>query len=440
MVRLDKYQDQAIRYLIDNNFSILGDEPGVGKTYPAIYAALHNYKANEQQPILIVAPAYLAYNWKYELMQCGETEDNICIVQGTMKAKKKMLLEPYKWYIISYALTARKEYLNLLLPLSFSSIIYDEAHRLRGRNSLRTKAAYKLRKKTNNLYMLTGTPTVANAGDMFPLLKLCAPKTFTSYWKFVDQHCYLIRTPWTTKIGRLRNEDSFHKLLENYMLRRKLSETNPQLKEAIEQTIIVELSDSSKAIYKKAKQDYLLVNEDQETPLLSGGALVAALRRLTIEDNSKVEAVAGLLEDHSQEQIVIFCWYRNTVERVLQRLERFSRPVAAITGATSNRRRNELIAQFKQQDTGVLVATLGALKEGVNLQFAHTAIFIEEDWLAATNEQATGRLRRRGQLEPVVKYIILARKTIDQSVHRVQQRRAEQSLEAVLSEEFRNES
>ncbi len=428
MIQLAPYQTKAKDWLCKHPFTILGDEPGVGKTHPAIFAALQQTSCS---PNLIICPAYLATNWAYELERSGETD--VTVIVGTAKVKKLLLAQNHKWTIMSYALLARFEYEKILLKRNWASLIFDEAHRLRGRNSLRTKAAYRLRKHVDRIWMLTGTPLVANAGDLFPLLKLCDPQEHSSYWRFVGEHCHLIQTPWATKIGKLKNETAFYDLLRKYMLRRKLVDMLPDIPEVVEQTITVELSNKNRSKYQQAKKDYWLDGK----PLLSGGAVVTVLRQLTSEDGAKIDAVDGLIADLPNEKIVIFAWYRSTVHRIVQTLQENYKGVYSITGATIWPDRQAKIDLFKQGGQKFLVATLGALREGVNLQCARIVIFVEEDWLAATNEQATARLLRRGQERTVLKYCIHARKTVDESVHRIQQRRADMSLRAVLEEEFK---
>lgn len=432
MIDLAPYQTKARNWLNKHPFTILGDEPGVGKTHPAIFAA---QQQTSQSPNLITCPAYLADNWAYELERCGETD--IVVVTGTAWRKQDLLQQNHKWTIMSYALLARYEYEKILLDRTWATLIFDEAHRLRGRNSLRTKAAYRLRKQVDRIWMLTGTPVVANAGDLFPLLKLCDPKEFSSYWRFVGEHCHLTQTPWATKIGKLKDETAFYDLLRKYILRRKLTDMLPDIPEVLEQTITVELTSENHRKYQKAKKEYWLDGK----PLTSGGAVVTALRQLTSADGTKVKAVVELIDDLPDERVVIFAWYRSTVSNLIEKLSSRLPPdrIYSITGGTSYSERSQIIRSFQQPGQRILVATLGAMKEGVNLQCARIVIFIEEDWLAATNEQAVARLRRRGQDKTVLKYCIHAKKTVDESVHRIQQRRANMSLQAVLEEEFKHE-
>jgi len=425
MIQLAPYQTKAEEWLRKNPFTILGDEPGVGKTHPAIFAA------QQQGPNLIICPAYLATNWKHELERCGETD--IVVIVGSAKVKKLLLQQNYKWTIMSYALLARSEYEKILQQCAWASLIFDEAHRLRGRNSLRTKAAYRLRKRTDRIWMLTGTPLVANAGDLFPLLKLCDPQEYSSYWRFVGEHCHLTQTPWATKIGKLKNEAVFYDLLRKHMLRRKLVDMLPDIPKVVEQKITVELTGINRTRYQRAKKEYRL----DDKPLLSGGAMITALRQLTSSDGTKIKALDGLISDLPEEKIVIFAWYRSTVHKIVEKLQENYKGIYCVTGATPWKARQNKIDLFEQGGQKFLVATLGALREGVNLQCARIVIFVEEDWLAATNEQATARLLRRGQERTVLKYSIHARKTVDESVHRIQQRRADMSLQAVINEEFR---
>jgi len=93
------YQKQAVKFFeINNGISILGDQPGVGKTLPAFaYAAKHKFKT------LVICPASLKLNWRKEILEF--TNEKAFIYK--FKPKKKSKIQAHKkedslFHIVNY--------------------------------------------------------------------------------------------------------------------------------------------------------------------------------------------------------------------------------------------------------------------------------------------------------------------------------------------------
>lgn len=429
MIELSGYQVVAKDWLLKHNYGILGDEPGVGKTFPAIEAGkeLRGRK-------LVVCPAYLIPNWYVALARCDETD--VVAVQGSAQDKKELLLLEATWFIMSYETFSRTDYNRLISYHYWDAVIFDEAHRLKGRKSVRTSVAYHFRHNALRIWMLTGTPIMSNGGDIFPLLHMCNPKLFSSYWSFVETNCKLVKTPWATEVRGPRDKSGFEELLKPYMLRRKLGEVLPEIPDLVEEIVYTELTEALRKRYKLAKEEYKATyGEGTEEYRLQAAGLLSSLRDLTVD--AKLEPLKGLLEDiPNNEQVVVFTWYKAAHRAVMEKL---GDDAAGFTGEVSPLERVGIIGRFQKGDFRILVANLAVMTEGVDLQNARHVVFAEEDWVGAVNDQASARLRRRGQHDTVIKHVIITRRTIDERVHRVQERRVQMSLSKIIDEELRSE-
>lgn len=428
MIILSDYQLTSYNWLKQNKKIILADSPGCGKTHPAIFAA-----KDIQGLKLIVCPAYLSVQWEVELNNCNETD--IVMINGSVPVTERLRLfdEKHLWTITSYEMFLRNGWLERFIK-HFSVAIFDEAHRLRNRNSKRTVAAIEFCKTVPNAYFLTGTPLVNNGGDIFPLLKIIDKKKFSSYWKFVNEHCYTTTNPFEVVVGKPRNKEEFNKLLQPYMLRRELKEVLPNIPDVVEKIIYIDLSASTRKEYTTLKKEYKITHLTEEERRVSFAGLASELRGLTF--NNKIEALKDLIEDIPQEDnIVIFTWHRELCNRLKSELVNSQ----GFNGSDKIEFRQDIIKLFQKNSFRILIATLATLTEGVNLQNANTAVFLEHDWLSVTQEQAIARLHRRGQDNTVKIYHIVTRNTIDQSVYRVQSERAEMTLNAVYKQEMKGE-
>jgi SNF2 family DNA or RNA helicase len=452
-IQLRDYQKDAVRFFNTHDRAILADEPGVGKTWPAIEAALHATPAH--LPVLIVVPAYLTEQWRREIIRyCPRQVVSILhradapvdpLHGGVIITNFHMLM--------NQGLQKHPE----LLKMPWAALVIDEAHRLRGRNSQWTKNIVKL--KSHHTWMLTGTPIVSNPGDLWPLLRICDPKRFSSYWRFVNEYCETQQTPFATEIVGLRPgiEKSFHAMLDTYLMRRSIEDHLPEIPEVIERTITVKLPPLLQKAHDRAKKDWFIAHPNLDDPIIaaSGGALVTKLRQLTagwlipVDDaegdadapthSPKVDACVEYVQDHPTEQIVVFSYFRATAALIERRFRDLGRPVLLASGAQNPTVRAEIVETWKTTPNAVMVATISALQEGANLQNAHTVCFVESSYLPSDMEQCIARVRRFGQYFPVNVIHFVAERTVDEAVVRASKKRERHIMRALLRD-IRDES
>jgi len=441
LIKLDPYQVESSDFLAERTRALLLDEQGVGKTYPTIRAAKDT---DNGYPWLVTAPAYLLPTWRKCIREM-HTYNDVAIANGTPKQRLDALTSGRSFVLTSYNNWTSEQYSSMWTGKW--NYAFDEIHRIRGRNSKWTKQILKAGSSRNvfsKFWGLTGTPMVRDPGDLFPLLKLMDPQSFTSYWKFVGQWCDLRTTPWATEVGQLKEgvEGEFWEMVRRYSLRRSTQDV-PELRDLTHtyNEVLVDLPASVVKTCKDAVKNYVIEHPDIDTPeaVSSGGALVQKLRQMTTvpptKTNPKLDALMDLLEDH-QEPVIVWCWYRATANAIMDRLESNSRPAAMFTGDTSAKGKEINLQWFytsvSDNENPIMVATISAMKEGVNMQAARTQIFMEESYLPADNAQAIARSKRRGQTKPVNVYHIHASDSIDIKVHSLQENRESGILRAML--------
>jgi SNF2 family DNA or RNA helicase len=324
---------------------------------------------------------------------------------------------------------------------------FDEAHRLRkgkhGKkgwwetiNWLRTKT--KSTHRQTPLWLLTGTPIVKDATDVWPLLHLANPDVYRKRDDFAQDYCYTTHTPYKLEVGKLRNPPRFHDLMRKYSIRRGYKDI-PELASLDKREILVpvELTQSELLRHRVLKRDWR--DPVTNTALDNPSSLIRALRRLTIEP--KIAAWSELVADHPGRWLVL-CWYRDSVSLAYQAaVKLFGRDkVGVITGGASELSRETALHAYR--DGGVLIGTIAALGEGLNLQQGYQVAFLEESWLSVDNDQALARVLRRGQTQPVLVFKLRAPKTFDMRVARVAAKRGtdiEKALDEFLGDEEWNE-
>lgn len=395
-------------------------------------------------PCLVTVPAYLIPQWEKfinewapECTVAKMNGDGRNARQGALDLEADFTLTSYHNWV------ARPPYRNFW-KRRWGSMIFDEAHRMRGRNSQWTKAVYTIdnageKNKGVPMWFLSGTPEVRDAGDFYPFLHLCDRGVHSSYWAFVEEHCHLSVTPWATEVGRTKDPERLYSILKQHSSRRILEGQEAPIFDDIP----VELPSSVVQMIQQAKKTFTFEHPDMDVPewYESAGVVWGRIRQMVsvppTKVNPKMDALKGKLEDLPGERVIVAAWYRDTAKVALEaaRKVRGDEQVNLFTGDVRPAAKAEAIDRYNEHSEGTIVCTIAALKEGANLQAGNHLIFLEESELPSDNEQLVGRQRRRGQTKPVIVHRIYAggANSIDLAVRKLATKRST-DIRRVMSE------
>lgn len=92
-----------------------------------------------------------------------------------------------------------------------------------------------------------------------------------------------------------------------------------------------------------------------------------------------------------------------------------------LDGTTSLAERQPLVNRFNSEsdDTSVFLLSTKAGGVGLNLVGSRRLILIDIDWNPATDDQATSRLWRQGQTQPIYIYRLIAANTLEGYIQQV---------------------
>jgi SWI/SNF-related matrix-associated actin-dependent regulator 1 of chromatin subfamily A len=396
------YQVEGIAFLAGKKRAMLRDAPGLGKTLQASEAAT--------KPVLVCSPSYLTDQWA-EFIRNQFPDDRIAFAQGSRVQRTEALNTPADWYIINHQMLRTYD-----VPV-VNTFIVDESHHMKSHKAEQSQDALVVALQVPNVFLLTATPIIREPDDLYMQLRLIAPNVFRSYEKFVSTYCNVVQSPFARMVVGLRKGTDLGKVLAKYSLGRTYEDVKLQLPDLIEANMLIYPERPFVTRYRAAKIDYRLDDRVLNSPL----EVLRELRRLTVCEQ-KVSAIADLVED-SPGCVVVFCWFRETA-RILS--ERLRAPL--ITGDVKpNDRRVVALQQHK-----CIVATIAALSEGVDLSFAKTVIFAEQDYTPGRMQQAVSRVHRwTTDLAPVRVFYAMMKGTIDEIIHRCVDRRISSAMEVL---------
>lgn len=411
-------QQEGVKFILDtlskHQGCYLADRMGYGKTAQAIEILK---QALRKGPVLIISPSYICYNWLVELETWG-VKNSICRVESI----KQDLNNSSDIYLVSYNMAVSKDIFKQLFKMEFSLIICDEAHYLKTWNSNRSKlilGTYKnkktnLLKRTNKILCLSGTPILNRVEELYNVIVRIAPKAIK---KTKDEFIiyfskYVQFTPWGIKARGVKNEQELKELIKPVFLGRQKIRG---LKGRVDKKIILEVKGKELQDYIKEENEFL---EEHEIYNPEDIVKITKLEAATISDiRQKValikipklmQALPDIIEYNKKP--IIYVYHRMVQNELVKQVKKKypTKNVQVINGNVSMDKRMKII-----KDYDIIIATIGALREGINLVESNVVLFLELDWTPSNLEQCIARLWRKGQEDIVKVYYFLFNGGID---------------------------
>lgn len=413
-----QYQEEAIQNAMLRNV-LVADECGLGKTLTAIETVrrLQNtWHVMWQRPVLVLCPKKVGPQWKEEIRaQIPEAEVYIAEAAGRGLPD---IIQGRMWIILHYeALLYISE---KLASVHWSVIIADEAHRVKNRKAKRTKALKKL--GAVRRIALTGTPLEKMPGDFWSILNWLYPDHYRSYWQFTYRYCAFKENYMGFRsYAGPRNLEELGSKIGPYTHRRTKEQVAPQLPPKIFQTVPLEMDKRQQAAYDSvANRNDLLVDikySRKPDPMIITTVLAQIVRLQQIASNpelldidapsTKLEWICDYIEDNPAEPIVIFSRFRKNVEWLADKLG-----ADVVIGGM----KGKPAQAFLEGKTNVLVGTIAAMGEGLSLDRATTAIFMDQEWSATKMSQAIDRVHRIVSKVPKTIIYLKSLGTVDEDI------------------------
>jgi SNF2 family DNA or RNA helicase len=421
-----QYQYDGVRWCLNNELrddpprgvrgGFIADEMGLGKTIMMIGLMYSNFVART----LVIVPPILIDQWFIQIYKT--TGHKALIYHGD--DKKTITLEELcaaNIVISTYgAITLSNKHIKdhaitMLHKVSWSRVIFDEAHHLRNSKTTRYIGARLLPAKSR--WLVSGTPVQNKKQDFYSL-------------------CALIRLP----ASYYTETDNLRELARSFILKRTKAQVGIQISNIyIDKEIVDWASEKEMALseelhsalsFSRVKADKG-INKLIVGALRNGGALALMLRakqsciypklmtkkldflvnkgllsdystyKDAFDHSSKLDAAISviLLRKDNGCGKLIFCHFREEIDEIASRLRAGGMTkVATFDGRTSNAKRYDILND--KNDALILQIQTGC--EGLNLQENYSEIyFISPHWNPAVEDQAIARCHRIGQTKPV---------------------------------------
>lgn len=436
--QLMEHQKITINYACEHRYAVLALDPRLGKTRCAIET-----REKLDAPCVVVCPSYLIDNWKLEIEKWAGKKYVLPIYSGKDIPAFQDNIKSWDYVIISYGLASKAEQIFEWARM----VVLDEAPAIKSMKAKRTEFLHRVvyENSPECVLLLTGTPIKNRVQEFYSLLAMTYydprhpdpefldkfPDEITFADHFAHRKEYMMELPngkmfKVLKFDGIQRVPELKKCLRGRYIRirdtdivgmppvsikpvlisdiadpellkafngffkdsekkfEKASENYDKLAEKLDESDISKKEKS--LILKKANRVYLKAKKENANSMASDHKATAALKKVPFT----VDYVKNLLEE--VECCLVYTDHRESASALAKAFN-----TIALTGEMPSKKRGTYADQFQAGEGKVLVATVGALKEGKPLHRASHIVFNDLAWVPGDLKQVHNRIRAVGK-------------------------------------------
>lgn len=436
-----EYQLSGVRYALDHQRCIFGDQPGLGKTLQAICTVVKAHKEahiyGDTFPVLVICPAALKVNWQREFKKFAGI--NAVILDDKNRDCWERLYELRRSDGDSYApvfitnyeslkkffVTGIKDHARMTLRSIvfdervklFKSVIIDESHKCKSSKTQQSKYVEGICKGKRWIFALTGTPVVNNNTDLIQQLKILGRlDDFGGYKQFVARYC-----DGPKQSSNLRELN--YRLWICCFFRREKAKVLTQLPDKMRQYITCDITnrkeydDAENDVIKYLRQ-YKNASDDRVARAMRGQVMVKMGILKQIAAKGKIKAVSEFIHDiiDGGEKLIMFAYLKDVVDALKNEFP----DAVTVTGSDDIKAKQNSVDRFQNDpECKLIILNYKSGGTGLTLTASSRVGFIEFPWTYSDCEQAEDRAHRNGQKSAVNCYYFLGDKTIDRYMYNV---------------------
>lgn len=398
------FQRAGVQWLVERRGgAILADDMGLGKTIQVIAAIRLLFNRASIRCVLVLCPKSLIANWEAEFRKWApELGAAMMAPPGRIREAAWRALV-WRRHVLLANYEQLREPPEALRNEPPDLIVADEAHRLRKRSAKATGGVMHL--AARRLWALTGTPLERDTDDLATILSLIEPRRFS------------------TRDARL-HPASLRAQARPFVLRRRKAEVLKELPPVRNTTEWIELTPAQRRTYRATVTSIRRGSAGRNEL-----ALLGRLREICDFDpasgaSSKADRILDLLlrVREQGEKAVVFAYLLGPLHQLQKRIANALGPDTCrlLVGDMNMAQREQAVREFRE-DPGVLVllASTRVGGEGLTLVEANHAFLFDQWWNPSTNRQATDRIVRIGQRNPVRIYRFCCRDTIEERLETI---------------------
>lgn len=441
---LRAYQWRALKFVIDNLFSALFLDLGLGKTIAVLSAVKHFfYKKKLTKPVLLIAPLRVIKSvWRQEALKWSHTRKlTFSLVHGSAKQRMQALARPahvylvnpegVKWLIEYYTRLARGNSDRFKVLWPFEMLVVDESTMFKTGATQRFKALKKVLPLFARRVILTGTPAPNSLMQLWSQMFIVdlgarLGTTFTGFRDRFFQQADYMGYSYELREGAKEYIDN---LLRKVVLRLEDKDWL-DLPPLVKAYINVDLPPAAMDMYEKFEKEMFLELDTAEVEAMhaasltnrchqiANGAIYALDKETADKDwyplhDAKLEAVKEYIEEIGNERAIIAYTFKHD----LARLQSILPDVPVLTPKNTER----IVDEWVEGKHQFVFAHPQSAGHGINnLQVnCRRVLFFSIPWSGEAYVQLIGRVgpaRRTGERDATIVHHVVANRTVDHAI------------------------
>jgi SNF2 family DNA or RNA helicase len=424
-IHFRKHQRVGISWLYFKGRALLADTVGSGKTAHAAGLIAMCREAGETedgQKWVIVCRAPALLQWQDELHRMLKGLQ-VQVATGTRNERISKYLSPFDVLVIGPEML-RNDYELLLRSFPVHGLIVDDVDALRHRENRTAYVIKRIAREVERMVIMTGTPLQKRLHELHSVLEpiggreIFGPESafirrYVRQEKITDYNRTTGKKTTRMKVVGYKNTGEFKDLLRPLALRRIAADIDDvDMPEIVSDDVILELYPSQRAKYDELKRGVITIMREEGVQvkratamakLHYGAQICGGLASLGEADGEgasvKLDWIMDKLDggDLSDEKVVIFCAYKNTIRALHKRFADAGVGYVTVWGDEPDRaaRKRAQEAFWEDPSVRVLIGTQ-AIEQSLNLQVARHLVNVDMILNPARMEQLAGRIRRDG--------------------------------------------
>ena len=416
-------------------------EMGLGKTAVVLAEFIRYQKAGLVDGLVVICPNSLKRTWADQAEKFGSgISSAIWPLHGTVQLQDPWML------VMNYEATITTNGGKRLLGMLRGArcmLVLDESIQIKNYKARRTKTLIALSEYAAYRRILSGKPVVQGPHDLWAQLRFIYGHQGLNYFQFRAHFCKMGGYLGKQVVGA-QNAEQLYQMVDQVAFRARKDDWL-DLPPKIYETREIEMTKEQKKHYMELHDDLYTMIKGQEivtTMMISAmlkmqqvtSGFVIGPGKVEIEldgGNPKLEALVELLEEIDG-KTVIFCYFRHSVRKIVDRLKWAGYNAAGFMGGDDP----AVIKEFNtDRGPDVLVVQIQSGKYGHDMLGTEknrcaTVIFFENSYSLDDRAQAEDRPHRIGQTKPVV-YIDLVASSVDKAAIKALQRKEDVSLAVI---------
>jgi hypothetical protein len=415
-----QYQQDGVMRILDiakmaGGGALLADDMGLGKTLQALTAMRAVIDGGGRA--LVVAPAAALETWRDELTKWGFQSFAVLTASPLKKNKAEWATAPEKRIVVcsaDYRMIERS--VQAAFPDAYpQAMLFDEMHRFRGRDSLRSQTLSDYAPLAQFRLGMTATPQMARPRDWYSPLRMLFGSRFGAKHDFDRRYCAGQHNGYGWENKGASNLEELKLRLGYYMVRREKHEVAKELPPLSRQVRWVDADPKAVRAYEAYK-------------LGVGRHALQHAMDMTL----RAKAIEAMRLAAESRKFFLTTWRVADAQYMHETLDaEYDTPSVLIHGGIDVTKRADLLRYARAKGIGV-VATIDSTAEALNLQgIASVGICHAIDYVALKMAQMEARLHRLGTVDPIMWYYLAMRDTIDLDIVRTVVNRMDQWVQVM---------